>query len=70
MSRNSRELSISSRNSNARYEAPRVDRRGGKQSYDPILPVMVAKRSASARSGHGIYWRERDKSARTSRREA
>src|SRR5580692_3979886 len=28
------------------------------QSYDPIVPVKVENRRASARSGHGIHWRE------------
>jgi hypothetical protein len=28
------------------------------QSYDPIVPVKVGNRRASARSGHGTHWRE------------
>jgi hypothetical protein len=28
------------------------------QSYDPIVPEKVGNRRASARSGHGIHWRE------------
>jgi hypothetical protein len=36
-------------------------RRSGKrdeQSYDPVVPVKVGNRRASARSGHGTHWRE------------
>ena len=28
------------------------------QSYDPVVPVKVGNRRASARSGHGTHWRE------------
>jgi hypothetical protein len=28
------------------------------QSYDPVVPVRVGNRRASARSGHGTQWRE------------
>ena len=28
------------------------------QSYDPIVPMKVGNRRASARSGHGTHWRE------------
>ena len=28
------------------------------QSYNPIVPVKVGNRRASARSGHGTHWRE------------
>ena len=28
------------------------------QSYDPIVPVKVGNRRASARSGPGTHWRE------------
>jgi hypothetical protein len=28
------------------------------QSYDPVVPVKVENRRASARSGHDIHWRE------------
>ena len=44
-----------------RYVTPRETggtRRDAEQSYDPILPVKVGNRRASARSGHGTYWRE------------
>jgi len=30
----------------------------GEQSYNPIVPVKVGNRRASARSGHGTHWRE------------
>jgi hypothetical protein len=36
-------------------------RRPGKmdeQSYDPVVPMKVGNRRASARSGHGTHWRE------------
>lgn len=36
-------------------------RRSGKmdeQSYDPVVPVKVGNRRASARSGHGTHRRE------------
>src|SRR5437016_9925258 len=28
------------------------------QSYEPVVPVKVGNRRASARSGHGTHWRE------------
>lgn len=28
------------------------------QSYDPVVPMKVGNRRASARSGHGTHWRE------------
>ena len=28
------------------------------QSYDPVVPVKVGNRRASARSSHGTHWRE------------
>jgi hypothetical protein len=41
---------------------PRVDRRKhgrmAEQSYNPIVPMKVGNRRASARSGHGTHWRE------------
>jgi hypothetical protein len=33
------------------------------QSYDPVVPVKVGNRRASARSGHGTHWREGGKQA-------
>lgn len=33
-------------------------RMDGEQSYNPIVPMKVGNRRASARSGHGIHWRE------------
>ena len=64
--RNPRELLISShteRNAShiGRYVTPRETggtRRDAEQSYDPIVPVKVGNRRASARSGHGTHWRE------------
>jgi hypothetical protein len=45
-----------------RYMQPRVDRRKHgrmvEQSYNPIVPVKVGNRRASARSGHETHWRE------------
>ena len=65
---NPRELPISShtrRNASGwveRYVQPRVDRRKhgwmAEQSYNPIVPMKVGNRRASARSGHGTHWRE------------
>jgi hypothetical protein len=64
--RNRRELFISSRTERKashiwRYVTPRETggtRRDAEQSYDPIVPVRVGNRRASARSGHGTHWRE------------
>jgi len=28
------------------------------QSYEPVVPVKVGNRRASARSGHGAHWRD------------
>ena len=38
------------------------------QSYEPIVPVKVGNRRASARSGHGTHWREGGTSGRICRR--
>src|SRR6266567_3739330 len=38
------------------------------QSYEPVVPVKVGNRRASARSGHGTHWREGGASGRICRR--
>ena len=54
------ELAISARKSGKTAPRETVGDRGRmeEQSYDPVVPVKVENRRASARSGHDTHWRE------------
>jgi hypothetical protein len=57
--RNPGELAIFFRKEGTRHRGkPEATGTEGEQSYEPVVPVKVGNRRASARSGHGTHWRE------------